>query len=108
MLAAVVTGGAPRLIPKSRFSTYHLVTRFGAVEFYTPDPTEGGTVRYTHRSVGGPAGPQGLPLMGPPYSRLSAIDLNRGEIAWQTPTGNGDRYRKHEALAHLDLPPLGG
>ena len=80
----------------------------GAVEFYTPDPTEGGTVRYTHRSVGGPAGPQGLPLMGPPYSRLSAIDLNRGEIAWQTPTGNGDRYRKHEALAHLDLAPLGG
>ena len=35
--------------------------------------------------------------------------MNRGEIAWQTPTGRGaDRIRKHPALAGLDLPPLGG
>ncbi|MDA1095045.1 MAG: PQQ-binding-like beta-propeller repeat protein [Acidobacteria bacterium] len=54
-------------------------------------------------------GPQGLPLIKPPYSRLTAYDMNRGEIAWQTPTGVGsDRIRNHPALAGLDLPPLGG
>ncbi|HIE92828.1 MAG TPA: hypothetical protein EYQ83_08175 [Acidobacteria bacterium] len=54
-------------------------------------------------------GPQGLPLVKPPYSRLTAYDMNRGEIVWQTPTGPGaDRIRNHPALAGLDLPPLGG
>ncbi len=78
------------------------------VEFYSPDPDEGGTVRYTHRSAGGPRGPAGLPLLKPPYSRMTAIDLARGEILWTVPTGNGDHIRNHEALAGLELGPLGG
>jgi quinoprotein glucose dehydrogenase len=78
------------------------------VQFYTPDPEEGGTLRYTHRSAGGESGPAGLPLYKPPYSRMTAIDLNRGEILWSVPTGAGDQYRRNEAIAHLDLPPLGG
>ena len=52
-----------------------------------------------------PAGPEGLPLIKPPWSRLTAIDLNRGEILWQTPLGDGPR--DHPALASLDLGPLG-
>ena len=40
---------------------------------------------------------------------MTAYDMNRGEIVWQTPTGPGaDRIRDHPALAGLDLPPLGG
>ncbi|HVS16165.1 MAG TPA: pyrroloquinoline quinone-dependent dehydrogenase [Thermoanaerobaculia bacterium] len=78
------------------------------VQFYTPDPEEGGTLRYTHRSAGGEGGPAGLPLFKPPYSRMTAIDLHRGEILWSVPTGDGDQYRRNEAIAHLDLPPLGG
>ena len=50
-------------------------------------------------------GPQGLPMFKPPYGRLTAIDLNAGEIAWQVPNGTGPR--DHPAIAHLDLPPLG-
>lgn len=46
-----------------------------------------------------------LPLNKPPYSRISAIDLNRGEILWQV--ANGDGPRDHPRLAGLDLPPLG-
>lgn len=49
--------------------------------------------------------PRGLPLFKPPYGRLVAIDLNRGEILWTS--ANGDGPRDHPAIAHLDLPPLG-
>ncbi|MEO2196230.1 MAG: pyrroloquinoline quinone-dependent dehydrogenase, partial [bacterium] len=44
----------------------------------------------------------------PPYSRMSAIDMNTGDYAWVVPTGNGDRIRNHPRLRDLDLPPLGG
>ena len=50
-------------------------------------------------------GPQGLPLFKPPYGRLVAIDLNKGDILWTI--ANGDGPRDHPAIAHLDLPPLG-
>ena len=56
----------------------------------------------------GPQMPQGLPLLKPPYSRMTAIDMNTGDFAWVVPTGNGDRYRRHRLLRDLDLPPLGG
>ena len=79
-----------------------------AVQFYTPDPEEGGSLRYTHRSAGGSAGPRNLPLVKPPYSRMTAIDLNTGEHAWMQPLGNGDHLRNHPDLVELDLPPLGG
>ena len=54
----------------------------------------------------GMTGPQGLPIFKPPYKRVTAIDLNTGEHSWMQPHGDGPR--NHPALAHLDLPPLGG
>jgi quinoprotein glucose dehydrogenase len=53
----------------------------------------------------GPAGPRGLPLFKPPYGRISAIDMNKGEIVWQV--ANGDGPRDNPAIAHLNLGPLG-
>ena len=50
-------------------------------------------------------GPNELPLFKPPYGRLVAIDLKRGEILWSQ--ANGDGPRDHPLLANLDLPPLG-
>ena len=52
--------------------------------------------------------PRGLPLLKPPYSRMTAIDMNTGEHEWMVPLGDGDRYRNHPMLRELDLPPLGG
>ena len=49
--------------------------------------------------------PHGLPITKPPYGRITALDLNRGELAWMVP--NGDGPRNHPRLRHLDLPPLG-
>ena len=51
------------------------------------------------------AGPDGLPLVKPPYGRITAIDMNTGEHVWMTP--NGDGPRNHPRLRHLNLPPLG-
>jgi quinoprotein glucose dehydrogenase len=53
----------------------------------------------------GLAGPQGLPLVKPPYGRITAINLNTGEHLWMRPVGEGPRG--HPALRHLHLPPLG-
>jgi quinoprotein glucose dehydrogenase len=51
------------------------------------------------------AGPQGLPLLKPPYRRITAIDLNKGEHAWQIPFGRGPV--DHPAIRHLELDALG-
>ena len=85
--------------------------RFSVLHFYTPDEAVGGTMQFTQGAFGGgrqPAMPQGLPLFKPPYSRMTAIDLNTGEIAWMQPNGDGNRLRNHPMLRDLDLPPLGG
>ncbi|MBY0493624.1 MAG: pyrroloquinoline quinone-dependent dehydrogenase [Cyanobacteria bacterium] len=51
---------------------------------------------------------QGLPIIKPPYSRITAIDLDRGEFRWQVPFGaTPDLIRNHPALKGLNLPPLG-
>ncbi len=46
----------------------------------------------------------GLPLLKPPYGHLTAIDLNRGEIAWHVPFGDDPRLRAHAALVGVKLP----
>jgi quinoprotein glucose dehydrogenase len=51
------------------------------------------------------AGPRGLPLVKPPYGRITAIDLNKGDRAWMV--ANGDGPRNHPELKALNLPPLG-
>ena len=46
-----------------------------------------------------------MSVVKPPYGTITAYDMNRGEIAWQTPHGNGPRERG--AFKGLGLPPLG-
>jgi quinoprotein glucose dehydrogenase len=55
-----------------------------------------------------PTLPQGLPLFKPPYSRMTAIDMNTGEHLWMTPLGDGVLVRNHPMLKGLNLPPVGG
>ena len=67
-----------------------------------PDASDFNYVRGAPRSV---QGPRGLPLVKPPWGRITAIDLNSGEHLWMVPNGEGPR--DHEALQGLDLPRLG-
>ena len=51
---------------------------------------------------------QGLPLVKPPYGRISAIDLNKGEIVWQVAHGDTpDNVRNHAALRGVNIPRTG-
>ena len=50
----------------------------------------------------------GLPLMRPPWGRITAIDLNRGEIVWQVAHGDTpDWVKEHPALQGVDIPRTG-
>jgi quinoprotein glucose dehydrogenase len=51
---------------------------------------------------------QGLPLFKPPYGTMTAINLDKGEIAWQVPHGDTpDGVRNHEALKGMTIPRTG-
>ncbi len=49
----------------------------------------------------------GLPIHKPPYSVLTAIDLNAGERVWEVTLGDSPNIRNHPLLQGLKLPPLG-
>jgi quinoprotein glucose dehydrogenase len=71
---------------------------------------EGGD-RSDMRYIGKPTrveAPLGLPLIKPPWGRITAIDLNTGEHAWMVPNGQAPEYvRKSPALAGVDLNGAG-
>jgi quinoprotein glucose dehydrogenase len=58
--------------------------------------------------AGGAPSVDGLPIIKPPYGRITAIDMNKGEIVWQV--ANGDtppQIRDHPALKGVNLPRTG-
>src|SRR5262249_27639560 len=59
--------------------------------------------QFAARGAGSMLGP--TPLVKPPYATLTAIDLNKGEIAWQSPVGEGSpAVRNHPLLKDVKLP----
>jgi quinoprotein glucose dehydrogenase len=58
--------------------------------------------------AGGGLSVQGLPLGKPPYGRITAIDLDRGDILWQIAHGETpDNVRNHPALKGLSIARTG-
>ena len=79
----------------------------------SPVPAAGGG-----RGGGAPAGGggeggggpniQGLPLVKPPYGRITALDMNAGTLAWQIAHGETpDNIKNHPALKGLTIPRTG-
>jgi quinoprotein glucose dehydrogenase len=52
---------------------------------------------------------QGLPILKPPYSRITALDLNTGEFAWVVPLGTTPlSVSQNPVLQGVTLPNTGG
>jgi quinoprotein glucose dehydrogenase len=87
-----------------RATNYHFVTRVApndnSLAFLDAD--------YSIDFVSGAgrsSGLDGLPLTRPPYGTLTAINLNKGDIAWQVPLGEGSpSLRNHPLLKGVTLP----
>ena len=57
---------------------------------------------------GGGVNVQGLPLIKPPYGRITALDLQKGEMVWQIAHGETpDNIKNHPALKGLNIPRTG-
>jgi quinoprotein glucose dehydrogenase len=51
---------------------------------------------------------QGLPIVKPPWGRITAIDLNKGETAWQIVNGDTPPdVKNHALLRGVTLPRTG-
>ncbi len=81
---------------------------YGVSKLGVPDKALDSNLLYMQQPGRNPQMPDGLPLFKPPYSRITAINMNTGEHAWMVPAGNGDRIRNHPRLKGLNLPPVGG
>ncbi len=86
-----------RLVPGEEADTYY-------------DAPTGVTLSRYAAASGGPSPrhPAGIPLWKPPYSRITAIDLNNGEHLWMKPAGyTPDRIRNLPALEGVDIGNTG-
>ncbi len=72
----------------------------------TPPPGEKITPRGKFRP--GQLTVQGLPMFKPPWGRITAIDLSKGEHAWQIAHGDTpDEVKSHPALKGVTVPRTG-
>ena len=96
---AAATGPAPRSIPRPACCTCRRATPTPVSKLESRPTRRSTATCSTCRQPGrNPQMPDGLPLFKPPYSRMTAIDMNTGEHAWMVPTGNGDRIRNNPRL----------
>ena len=86
--------------------------------FYIPSKTGPGIITVRNdpksdlrfsRGPGANLAVDGLPILKPPYSRITALDLSRGEFAWVAPLGTTPQsVSRHPALKDMQLPNTGG
>ncbi len=86
--------------------------------FYIPSKTGPGIITVVNdpksdlrfsRGPGANLTVKGLPILKPPYSRITALDLNKGEFAWVAPLGTTPaRVAQNPALNGMNLPNTGG
>jgi quinoprotein glucose dehydrogenase len=60
------------------------------------------------RGGGRPERPLGLPLTRPPWGRISAFDMNAGDLLWMKPNGPApESFRNNPAAKGIDLSEAG-
>ena len=86
-------------------------TDFTWVTGVAPDPKAApaaGGGAAAREEGGGAVTVQGLPLVKPPYGRITAIDLSKGDLVWQVAHGETpDNIKNHPALKGVTIPRTG-
>ena len=96
---ATATGAQGAVLPASEIS---------AAEGAAATPPAAGRGAGRGAGGGGRLNVRGLPLLKPPYGRITAIDLNKGEIVWQIAHGETpDEVRNNPALAGMTIARTG-
>ena len=79
----------------------------GTVIGLVNDP-ESSNMRYIAGRPRGVGGPQGLPILKPPWGRISALDMNTGQMVWQVANDHTPSFvEEHPALEGVDVPRTG-
>jgi quinoprotein glucose dehydrogenase len=117
-----ITGGANwqggSFDPETRFFYIFSNTNVSSLGLGQPPPERSDMLYVMQRArnpdpTAKPAGfglsVRGLPLVKPPYGRITAIDMNNPDrLAWQIAHGDTpDNVRNHPALKGLDIPRTG-
>ena len=71
------------------------------------DPDKGIQYVRADNFINRPLFGDGLYVNKPPYTTITAIDLNKGEILWQEPNGDMPAIRNNPLLKGVSFPPTG-
>ena len=101
--------------PENNFLYIHSHTNVYTNSLVPPNSPQQSDMAYiAGQARGAGAGPgrgatvQGLPLLKPPYDRITAYNMNTGDIVWQKPhSSTPDDIKNHPLMKGLDLPRLG-
>jgi len=79
----------------------------GSVIGLVNDP-ESSNMRYIAGRPRGVGGPQGLPILKPPWGRITALDMKTGQKVWQVANDHTPSFvDEHPALEGVDVPRTG-
>jgi len=106
--AAADPGTGVLYVPSRRACTTRIIAPGVERDAILEAPTGTTIAEYAVLRGAGVRGPDNLPLFKPPYSRITAIDMNTGEHLWYVPVGETPaRVLNHPDLKGMDIPNTG-
>ncbi len=106
--AAADPGTGVLYVPSRRACTTRIMAPGVERDAILNAPTGTTIAEYAVLRGAGVRGPDNLPLFKPPYSRITAIDMNTGEHLWYVPVGETPaRVLNHPDLKGMDIPNTG-
>jgi quinoprotein glucose dehydrogenase len=94
--------------PETGYVYIPSITSISTIGLNRNDPAKSGVDADYTMGGPGPQMPSRLPIVKPPYGRITAYNMNTGEIAWMIPNGDTPpAIKNNPALAGLNIPKTG-